>query len=90
MPEGVVTTVRLPARVKAEAERLVADGLFKNFSDVVLAGLRREIDASRAREARERVWRDYAARAGGDAEKASRLYLADAEAYQKAHPELFR
>ncbi len=87
---AVVTTVRLPARVKEEAEVLVREGLFKNFSDVVLAGLRREIDAHKVCEARERVWRDYVERAGGDAKKASSLYLKDAEEYQKAHPELFK
>ncbi|MCK4327336.1 MAG: hypothetical protein KAW41_02560 [Candidatus Diapherotrites archaeon] len=86
----VVTTVRLPARVKQEAESLVHKGLFKNFSDVVLAGLRREINAHTAREAREQVWRDYLERSGGDAEKASRLYLRDAEEYQKKHPGLFK
>ena len=88
--ETIVTTVRLPPKVKRAAENLVKEGLFKNFSDVVLAGLRREIYENEAREAREGVWRDYLNKAGGSAEKASKLYLHDATEYQKQHPGLFK
>ena len=86
----VVTTVRLPAQVKKEAEQLVKKGFFKNFSDVVLAGLRLEIYGHQIRDAREKVWRDYLSQAGGDSEKAAKLYLKEAKEYQKKHPELFR
>ncbi|MFH0986565.1 MAG: ribbon-helix-helix domain-containing protein, partial [Candidatus Micrarchaeota archaeon] len=77
----VPTSVRLPAKLKDEAETLVKKGYYGNFSDLITAALRDEIKEHKmlsssvkdVREIRAKIWGDYMKRAGGNSKKAARL-----------------
>ena len=91
---NIIATVRLPKKLKQQAEYLVKKGYFKNLSDALITGLRREVrecmTLESVKNAKEQVWQEYLSKAGGDPEKASKLYLEDAKKYQKEHPEFFK
>ena len=89
MESGVVA-VRVPAKLRSEAERLVKEGYFRSLSEVIVSGLRREIiehGPSKAtlllRKQDKKMWAEYMKKAGGDNDKAIDLYLEDLREIEK-------
>lgn len=99
MANQATITVRVPAQLRKSIMRLVDAGFYKNFSDAVLAGLRREVNeldtaVVQSREAKKAVWDEYLKKAGGDREKASKLMFEDGKKWEaeeeKKNPGFFR
>ena len=77
----VTTSVRVPIRIKEEAEALIKEGYFKNLSEFIVSGMRKELteySPSKAvrdiREFRHRTWQNFLKEANGDYKKAAKLY----------------
>lgn len=93
----MTTTVRVPLKLKQAADRLVSVGYYKNFSDVVVSGLRHEVLGERltfavreAREAKKAVWEEELRKAGGDPKKAIKLMGKEDEKMYKEDPGFWR
>lgn len=77
----VPTSVRIPKKLKIEAESLVKNGYYGNFSDLVVNALRDEVKEHKmlsssvkdVRRVRARIWSDYLKKAGNDPRKAAKL-----------------
>jgi len=100
MDMTIQTNVRLPARLKKEAEKLVRKGYYKSVSELIVSSLRNEImnfkktakalkDIEEVRKAREEVLTDFMRKAGGDTNKALKLMQEEAEKIYKKEPEFW-
>ncbi len=89
----MVTTVRIPVKLKEYADKLVEEGYYKNFSDLVISGLRREVfennmtlAVKKAREAKKAVWEEALKKARGDPDKAIKIMQKEAEKLYASDP----
>lgn len=92
-----IATVRVPSKLKQDAEEIIKEGYFKNFSDILVAGLRQQVQTYKpsnavleGRAARKAVWDYYLKKAKGNAELASKLEFADGKKIEEAEPEFFK
>ena len=92
-----ITTVRVPVKLKEEAEKLVKQGYFKNLSDILVTGLRDQIQTYKpskavleSREAKKAVWDYYLKKAKGDTKLAVELHFKDIKKGEAEEPEFFK
>lgn len=93
----VITTVRLPRKLREEITQVVQQGHFKNVSDLLVASARNEVEKyapSRAtllaRQARKEIWNEYLAKAKGSTRKAIKLMHEDDLKYEKENKAFFK
>lgn len=86
----VTTSVRIPIKIKEEADKLVEEGYFKNMSELVVNGIRNEIkeySPSKAvrdiREFRDKTWQDFIKKAGGDKGKAADMCFDEIKKFEE-------
>lgn len=92
------TSVRIPPRVREEAQKLVEEGYFGNLSQLIVTSLRkklkeyREMDMSvkESRKAKARLWENYLQKADGDPEKASKMMIKDAQKEYNERPDFWK
>ena len=88
---NITTTVRIPSKLKEAADNLIEKGYYKNFSDIMVSGLRYELNeghiplcVKESREGKKAVWSEYLKKGNGDPQKAIKIMQAeDDEAYAK-------
>lgn len=93
----VTATVRLPKKLKQEADKLVKKGYFKNLSDAMIAGLRHETEIHRTedtvreiKEIRKKMWDEYLKKANGDPEKASKIMFREIKKEEAKEPWFYK
>lgn len=92
-------TVRIPVKLREEADALVQKGYYKNLSDLILSCLRievhKKVDAVKMiRDLRDKETKKYIKKAGGDPKKGFDLFFNDLMKFQeeeiKKNPEFWK
>lgn len=93
----VVVTVRLPRKLKEDIDLVVREGDFKNVSDLLLSGARKEVETYKpthatllVRKARKEIWEGYLKKAKGNSKKAADLYFADLKKLEEEDPDFLK
>lgn len=97
MSLNIQTNVRMPIKLKKEAEKMVKKGYYNSISELVVASVRNEVNKIKElnkatkeieliRMARKQVWSEFLKKAHGNPKKASELMSKEAEKIYSKEP----
>lgn len=92
------TSVRIPPKVKKDAEELVKEGYFGNLSRLIVTAVREKVEEYKrldssvrdSRKAKAQVWREYLDKAEGSPEKALKIMQREAQEEYESNPGFWR